>query len=410
MKILQLCNKLPFPEKDGGAIAISTLTQGLITSGCEVKMLAMNTKKHFTPISNVPVKFREETRLEAVPMDTRVKARKALLSLLAKKSYNVSRFYSHDFKNKIVSILKEETFDIILLEGLYLTPYIGYIRRFSKAPVVLRAHNVEWLIWHRLAKEERFRLKRTYLNKLAKQLKEYESQAVNLCDGIMVFTETDKMKLAEMGCKTPVEVFPFGINLNNYLPAPAPETPSLFFIGALDWMPNVQGLEWFLKHAWNQIHTAFPGVTFHIAGRNMPGKWKNASIPGVVFHGQVEDAMEFMKKHSLMIVPLFAGSGIRIKIIEGMALQKPVISTGIGLEGIICVNGNDVMRADTYHEFFDAVKKCFDEEEYMNRIGHNARKTVEEHYNIGSISGGMIRFFSAMIESKQTQAKAAAAE
>ncbi len=120
--------------------------------------------------------------------------------------------------------------------------------------------------------------------------------------------------------------------------------------------------------------------------------------------------MEFMKTHSLMILPLFAGSGIRIKIIEGMALQKPVISTGIGLEGIICVNGNDVMRADTYHEFFDAVKKCFDEEEYMNRIGHNARKTVEEHYNIGSISGGMIRFFSAMIDSKQTLTKAAAAE
>lgn len=404
MKILQLCNKLPYPEKDGGSIAVSTLTRGLIKAGCEVKMLSMNTKKHFTDINAVPAEFRTQTALEAVTIDTRVKAPKALLNLIAGKSYNVSRFYSHDFEKRLAAILMNGTFDLILLEGLYLTPYLPCIRKHSAAPVILRAHNVEWLIWHRLANEERFKLKKTYLNRLAKQLREYESGALNMCDGITVFSKTDKERFEEMGCKTGIEIFPIGLEHSNYTATAEPEPHSLFFIGALDWLPNLQGLEWLLNHAWNKIYAAYPHARFHIAGRNMPASLKDKASPGVVLHGQVDSAVNFMKNYSLMVVPLFAGSGIRVKIIEGMALRKTMITTSIGIEGIDCENGKEVIIANTNQEFFDAVKRCFDDNEYLRQIGINAGIMVKKNYNIDTICAGMLHFFKEMIIKKKATA------
>ncbi len=401
MRILQLCNKLPFPQTDGGAIAIGTLTEGLLMAGCEVKVLAMNTKKHFTDLNTIPDEFRSRTGLETVELDTDVKAPKALMHLLMGKSYNVSRFYSNKFKDKLVSILKKDVFDLILLEGLYLTPYLPYIRRYSSAPAVLRAHNVEWMIWQRLMKEERFRLKRSYLAKLAAQLREYESKAVNLCDGIMVFTEPDRRSFEEMGCKTPITVIPFGVMLSKYIPEPARAPTSLFFIGALDWRPNLQGLEWFLEHVWKRIYSSYPTAQFHIAGRNMPTNLRNYQGSGVILHERVENAITYMKNYGIMLVPLFAGSGVRVKIIEGMALQKTIIATTIGAEGIDYKAGIDIIIANTYQEFFDEVKRCMDDKEYVRKIGMNARNIVEEKYNIEKLTATVIEFFKKMITNEK---------
>ncbi|HXB13637.1 MAG TPA: glycosyltransferase family 4 protein [Bacteroidia bacterium] len=400
MKILQLCNKLPYPEKDGGAIAINTLTHSLLDAGCQVKMLAMNTKKHFTDIDSIPEKFRKDTGLETVLMDTTVKARKALLALLRGKSYNISRFYSADFRHKLESILKAEQYDVIQLEGLYLTPYIRSIRKITKAPIILRAHNVEWKIWQMLSQEEKKPLKKTYLLSLSKMLKAYETKAINKCDGLTVFTQTDKKQFIEMGCTVPIEVFPFGIALTNYIPALAAKTPTLFYIGSLDWMPNLHGLEWFLKHVWNKVHLAYPNAEFHVAGRSMPKTLKKEDYPGVLFHGEIEDAYAFMKEHGVQLVPLFAGSGIRIKIIEGMALQKAIITTSVGIEGIDCVHGQDAIVANTSGEFFEAIKSFLDDANYSQQIASNARKYIETAHNISNITSNLLVFYKQLIPEK----------
>jgi len=93
---------------------------------------------------NIPQKFRKERRLETIEMDTSVKPLSALFALLSGKSYNVSRFESEEFGLKLAEIVQHERFDVIHLEGLYLTPYIEIIRLNSNAPIILRAHNIEW--------------------------------------------------------------------------------------------------------------------------------------------------------------------------------------------------------------------------------------------------------------------------
>lgn len=400
MKILQLCNKVPYPEKDGGVIAINTLTRALIHSGCIVKMLAMNTPKHYVDIHSIPEVFLNETRLETVNVNTDVTAFKAFDALISGKSYNISRFYSDVYKTKLEGILRSEKFDIIQLEGLYLTPYVPYIKALTKAPVILRAHNTEWLIWQMLANKEKPGLKKWYLSHLTKKLKEYETKAINLCDGITVFTQTDKDNFIKMGCKAPIEIIPFGIDISTYQPLPRNNSNTLFFIGALDWLPNLQGLDWFLNNVWPKIHDSYPELKFHVGGRNMPDRYKDANYPGVVFHGEIESARDFMNNYGIMIVPLFAGSGIRVKIIEGMALQKPIITTSVGVEGIDCKNGQDILIANTPDEFYNAVKKLIDASNLVAQVALNGRKYVEIRHDISKITENLLLFYKSLNTNK----------
>ncbi len=396
MKVLQLSNKVPYPEKDGGVIAISALSRGLIEAGCQVKLLALNTKKHFVDINSIPKEFRESIQLETVEINTTINAFKALAALISNKSYNISRFESKEFDRKLTDILQKEKFDIIQLEGLYLGPYIPIIRKHSNAAIILREHNVEWKIWEWLAKEERNILKKWYLRKLTKQLKAYEEGTLNTCDGVATITKNDKALLIESGCKVPIAYIPFGIDISAYAPKEN-NSNRLFYIGALDWLPNLQGLDWFFKNVWNTIHTVFPAVEFHVAGRNMPESLRNSNYPGVVFHGEVESAKIFMDNYDIMLVPLFAGSGVRVKIIEGMAMGRPIVTTSVGIEGIECTYGQDALVADIPEKFGEAILACLKDENLKNKLGKNARKFAETNNDIKKITSDLIEFYKEVI-------------
>jgi polysaccharide biosynthesis protein PslH len=401
MKVLQISNKIPYPEKDGGAIAINAITEGLLKAGYEVKMLAMNTKKHFMDMTSIPEKFRKDRQLETVSIDTSIKPLSALIALLTGKSYNISRFQSEDFSKKLIEILRKEQFDIVHMEGLYLAPYLPVIRQHSKAPVIMRAHNIEWKIWHKLASEEKGVIKKWYLTKLSKQLRTYEERAINLFDGIATITNTDLEYWKKMGCKTPMAHIPFGVDVSRYIPGKSKYPNSLFYIGALDWLPNLQGIDWFLKNVWGKIITAFPTTQFHVAGRNMPDSLRTSNYPGVVLHGEIENAKAFMEEYDIMLVPLLAGSGVRIKIIEGMAMGKPIVTTSIGIEGIECALGEDVLVTDESAQFAEAVCRCLGDNTFKEDLGKNARMSIEQNGSMDEATAKLIGFYNERTLQKQ---------
>jgi len=400
MKVLQLCNKVPYPEKDGGAIGISVFSRELLRAGHTVKMLAMNTTKHFIDLQSIPAEFRNGIGLKAVEVDNEVKPLKALVALLKGESYNISRFHSKEYERKLEEILTKESYDAIQVEGLYVASYIPIIRKHSKAPIIMRAHNVEWQIWERLALEEKNPIKRFYLNILTRQLKKYEEHAVNLCDGITTTTINDMNQLKAMGCKTPIAHIPFGINVSRYTPVQSTEPDTLFYIGALDWLPNLQAVEWFLKEVWPKLQTELPNIKLHIAGRNMPYSLKNGGYTNVVFHGEVDNALTFMNTYNIMLSPLLAGSGVRVKIIEGMALGKVIISSSVGIEGIECSFGKDALVANTPEEFCGAVKQLIQNPEFTKELAHNARAFALANYDIQKIVEKLIGFYKERIKAK----------
>ncbi len=403
MKILQLCLKPPQPAKDGGCIAINNISRGLIDLGTELKILTLSTHKHPFKIDAFDEEFIQQSGVEGVFIDTKVNIVDAFSNLVTSDSYNVSRFFSTDFDILLRRALENDDYDIVHLESVFMTTYIHTIRRFSKAKIVLRSHNLEYMIWERLARQSSNPAKKVYLAHLAKQLKKYEVNVLSGVDGIAAITDEDQHKYEKLGCKKPMITIPFGINLSDYHLSGReyPKTGdnlSLFHLGAMDWKPNLEGVAWFLEEIWNKAHVKFPGMSFHMAGRNMPDWLLENNFDQVVNHGEVPSANQFMIDNDIMVVPLLSAGGMRVKIIEGMALGKVVISTRIGAEGINCTDRENILIADNLEDYIRQLDWIQEHPERLEMIGTNARRLVEGYYDNESIMKELYGFYVSLIQ------------
>ena len=383
MRILQLSKKFPFPLKDGETIAVHNLSKALTDLGAEVSLLAMNTSRHYSDTQAIPEEFNHYSAINTVNIDNRIKPVDAFLNLFSKESYHIARFISKAFEERLIQLLQNNHFDIVQLETLYLVPYIDVIRRHSKAQIALRSHNVEYEIWERITRNTGLLPKKWYLSHLTEKLKQYELDHLNNYELLVPITEKDQSTFHDLGFGGDSLVTPIGLEMQEYKPdySSYRHAPSLCFIGSLDWMPNLEGLSWFLDNAWERLKLAVPGIEFHIAGRNTPQWLKRKADAQLHVVGEVACAKQFINQHSLMVVPLFSGSGMRAKILEGMALGKVVISTSLGLEGINAVHKRQILVADTADEFIKSVAYCFQQNGQLKKMGEQARFFVENGFD-----------------------------
>ncbi len=393
MKVLFLCNKSPFPAREGGPIAMNSLIEGMIKAGHQVKVLAVNSYKYNVSLDEIPEEYKAKTGLELVFLDLKIKPFDAFLNLFSGSSYHVERFISPVFRKKLVEILQHYQFDVVQLETLFMVPYVVEIRKYSKAKIVLRAHNIEHLIWKRLSQQTGFFIKRWYLEHLAKTLKRFELKALGKVDGIAAITRKDAAFFRGLTSTHVIDV-PFGLTLSHHLVQERPKTlPDFFHIGAMNWIPNEEGIRWFLDEVWPEVHKKYPEIQFHLAGRYMPAWLVDGYQPTIKVWGEVENANDFVQKHDIAIVPLLSGSGIRIKIIEAMALGKAVITTEVGAEGILYQNDVNIIIANNKSEFVNAIEKCLSKPGFSNEIGKNARALIETVYDNQQIVSRLLLFY-----------------
>uniref|UniRef100_UPI003218041C glycosyltransferase family 4 protein n=1 Tax=uncultured Draconibacterium sp. TaxID=1573823 RepID=UPI003218041C len=395
MKILQVTNKVPYPTKDGGAIACMNLTKGFACLGHDVTVLSMNTFKHRVSLDEIPDSVKDIAKFRLVDVPARIKIFSGLINFLfSRKPYNAVRFISNGFARALEQLLSENTFDIIQLEGLYVCPYIPLIRKKSDATVVYRSHNIEHEIWERTAKMSNG-LKKFYLNNLSKRIKRFETALLNSYDLLVPITERDGVILDELGNQKKKHISQTGIDASVLVPnSKNLEHPALFHIGSLEWAPNQEGLVWFVENCWPEIHEKYPALKFYIAGRNCPA-WLQSkfNVPNVVFEGEVPDAYRFMNSKSIMVVPLFSGSGMRIKIIEGMALGKSIVTTEIGAEGIGVNPNENILIAADKEDFIKKVSQLVEDEEFYSKIGRNAIEFIHEKFDNLAAAGKLVEFY-----------------
>lgn len=400
MEVLQLCHKPPYPPTDGGTIAMNNITQGLLDLGHTVKVMAIETPKHPLKKDLVPDSYAKSTCLETAFIDTSVRIPAALKSFLTHQSYQVNRFYSKAFAVKLAEVLKKNHYDIVHLESVFTTPYIPVIRQYSQAKIVLRTHNIEHLIWQRMARNEQNPAKRWAIRAFSNQMRRYECSLGNMIDAFAAISKPDYQFFKKAFGSVPGEVIPFGIHVEDYEPEEdymASDKPELFHIGSMDWMPNVEGVEWFLDEVWPSVLSEFPEVTFTIAGRKIPESILTRADRNVTVAGEVPSANEFMLSKDIMVVPILAGSGIRVKIIEGMALGKVVITTSIGAEGLDVENGKNILIANSPEEFVSAIEKCVKTPDVCAIIGENARNFVSLYHNNELITNKLVDFYRSLL-------------
>jgi glycosyltransferase involved in cell wall biosynthesis len=381
MRILQICNKAPYPANDGSSIAIYNMAKGLYENNAELHLLTINTKKHFKNDAGVPDDFKSKTHYRSVYKDTSPTALGALLNLLfSSDSYFICRFYFKEFEDVLIQTLQKNSFDLVQLEGLFMAPYIESIRKHSTAKIALRAHNIEHLIWKRHVVNEKNGLKKWYLSKQNTRLKKFEEDTFKKVDTIITITDADKAYIADRLTLKNVNTCITGVEMSAYEQLPGKtQEHTLFSFGSMDWMPNQEAVDWFLTHCWNRIREKHPTCKFVIAGRHMPARFKTFASANVETQENVSNNREFYSSYDIMLVPLLSGSGLRIKIIEGLAYGKAIVSTRIGAEGINLINNEHILLADSPEEFINAIDKLLSSGSEKKKLEHNAKQFAKEH-------------------------------
>ena len=380
--MLQLCLKVPYPPNDGGRIAMYNMQKSWWSNEIQVKVLTFNTIKHPVQLDQLPTDYLQKTNIEGVFLDNHVKIFDAIKSLLKGESYNVKRFISSEFTDKLQSVLEHNTFDVVQLESLYMAPYIETIRQFSKAKIVFRPHNIEYKIWERLFKNQNNPFKNGYLHILTKQLKKYEQSVLNKVDLLLPLTGEDAELLTKMGCLKPIMVLPIGVETSKYPLLIPPNKHVVFHLGAMDWMPNYEGIKWFLKRVWPLVEQKNNKAELRLAGKGMPDEILKLKRNNVKVEEWIDDVSGYFEAGQIMIVPLLSGSGMRVKIIEGMAMGKAIVTTSIGLEGILAADRREVLIANEPAEFADRILELLDQPELVKSLGTAARRLVEERYEL----------------------------
>lgn len=398
MKTLFITNRVPFPPKSGYPIVVYNTIKGLLSAGVEITLFSINPNEHDVDVDDIYDPVFDAIKFHSYNLNTEANLLGAIFNIFSNESYNVSRYYEEGAAKQLEDILREDEFDIIQFESLFVVPYLEVVKANSKAKLIYRAHNMLFDVWERLSQTEKFTPKRQYLQFLARRLKAYESEQINRFHRIFAISEQDRHHIIKLGCEAGVDVFPVSLDFEQYQgDASRLSYPTLFHLGSMDWIPNKEGIEWFLDEVWPDIEELNSELRFYIAGRNMPKKFFEYDSDNVVVEGEIFDAVEFMNSKAIMIVPLLSGSGMRVKILEGMAMSKCIIATTIAAEGIACEHGKDILLADTPDEFYRYILQCLTQPRMWKEVGRQARKTVEREYHISTVSQRMFQVYLQLL-------------
>jgi glycosyltransferase involved in cell wall biosynthesis len=316
-------------------------------------------------------------------------------------SYWVDRFASVDALRALSAFVQQhDRFDCVICETLFTACYGIALREHgligTSQPILLRAHNIEHRIQHHLAHEyNRSWFERRYRLHLAEGTKSYETWIFEHVDGVMTLSETDAEAVRVFAPHTAVRSIPPGVTLPDVREPSAP-SHELCFLGSLDWLPNIDGLRWFVERVMPLIRAEVPDAVLHIGGR-APSYDVNALHDGssVIVHGPVENATEFRRAHGINIVPLFSGSGVRIKILEAFAAQCPVVSTTLGAEGLPVTHNHHLLIADDVQPFARACIDVMYDGALAMRLGRAGRELVAASFSWQTAVASMVDFVGA---------------
>ncbi|HHZ94308.1 MAG TPA: glycosyltransferase [Flavobacteriales bacterium] len=397
MRILQLCPKPPRPARDGGCLAMDALTRGLLADGHSVRLLVASTEKHPNEQESLDPLYVASTNYQAVEIDTALNIVDALSHLITGESYHIGRFHVPDFERELEVILRNEVFDVVLLESLFMTSYEPAIRRLSDARVILRAHNVEHRIWQGLVDESKMGLRKLYISTLTKQLAEYESIRINDFDALIPITDEDAEIFREIGATIPIHVTPFGMDYEDSNDTVNSETVDhVFHFGSMDWQPNIQGVKWLLEEVWPKVRNVNSEAKLILAGRKMPASFVTNAELGIEVIGEVESAQEFLDRRGIMTIPIHSGSGMRVKAVEGMSAGRPAVSTEIGVSGLDLENGEHALIANSPTEFASHIIELLNNPELSNSIAQKGKAHIRNKFSNKNIVSKLVKFIHTL--------------
>jgi polysaccharide biosynthesis protein PslH len=318
-------------------------------------------------------------------------------NLFSPLPYIVTSHYSKIYASITRSQLAEFQPDLLLCEW---TPYAVYAKGITGVIKAVSAHNVEADIWRRYYQTEKNRARRWYIGEQWRKVQRFERTALSWVDGAISVSAADRTQLQQSRPELPIGVIPNGVDLDYFSPTEQPSSRQhLVFTGSMDWRPNQEAARYFVSRIFPLLRQELPQVECTFAGRDPPPHIRAlAQVPGIRITGTVDDVRPYIERAAVYVVPLQIGGGSRLKILEALAMGRPVVSTSVGAEGLELANQRHLVLADDPVAFANAVLRLLQDPARCLDLSSAGRRLVEQKYGWDSIAEkleGFIRELSS---------------
>jgi len=402
VNVLWLNSRIMFPLDQGGRIRTYHTLKHL-------------SRRHHIAVVTLAVLPGEATSIPAMSrvcrelhvVSTRAPAKRGSLrfglelggNLLSRRPYSVTRYRSRVMRRKVKELLRRglSTGPVDLVVCDFLPPAVN-LPALGGVPLVLFAHNVEAVIWDRLAERQTGRVRRAYFRLQAARVRRFEDELVRRCALVIAVSDTDRDTFHRDYGIDHVAAVPTGVDTAYFgqvasaLPpgkpqpgtaAPRRSGPELVFVGSMDWMPNEDAAVFLIEEVLPRVRRSVPGSRLTIVGKSPSARLRRlgAEAGGVAVTGRVDDVRPYLERARVVVVPLRVGGGTRIKIFEAMAARRPVVATTIGAEGLPVAHGREVLIADGADDFAEAAVQVLTDDRLADRLAEAGRQLVEERFD-----------------------------
>jgi polysaccharide biosynthesis protein PslH len=384
MRILFLTPQLPYPPRQGTQIRNYHLLRAAASTH-QVDLLSFVRPGEAQEGAAALRKLCGEVQMVPAPLRS---SRDRLRTLLLSPAPDMAlRLRSAGFEASLRAMLTRGRYDAVQVAGIEMARYIQAVRDVSpQASIVFDDHNAEYVLQGRAAAVDAHRIpswpKALYSLAQWRKLRAYEARACRMASAVLAVSEADAAALRSLGATAPVSVVPNGVDLEYYCPdrSRVAETANLLFTGTMDYRPNVDAVRWFVSRVLPPILAHRTDVRIDIVGRAPAPAVQQLASQAVNVTGPVEDVRPFFARSSIFVVPMRMGGGVRLKILEALAMAVPVVSTSMGAEGAGLTHGKEILVADTAEQFAAAILRLLDDHALRGRLVQAGREAVEERF------------------------------
>ena len=399
MKILHIFPYSPVPPIFGGALRV-------------YHMLRMMARDHDVTVAvfawdKALPEFRREfdgrvRGIHTAPYNWSRRNKRAaqFISFWAKHSFFYTISQSREMQRTLDGIVAKNDFDIIQSEF----PTMGDYNFQSDAVRILDSHNVEYDVFRRMWQKARSPLRKLHYYDEFKKFYHEELAVYKKQDALFVTSERDKMILDADIPGVPKYVVPNGVDSAYFAPKEQTTEPhSLVFTGALSYIPNSDGVLYFLDSVFPLIQRKIPDAKIYVVGMGPPRELRRRASESVIVTDYVDDVRPYVHRSSVYVVPLRMGGGTRLKVLEAMAMKKPIVSTSIGCEGIQVKDGESIRIADTPEAFADSTVELLRNSALRSRLSENGFEIMKAQYEWNVIGADVNKLYEKICSGKRNE-------
>jgi glycosyltransferase involved in cell wall biosynthesis len=400
LRVLFVTHLFPYPPTDGGRIGFFNPIKYL-SRRMEVVLVSFCGSEADESIDEMR-RYCLDVKVQKVPRSPYVGL---LRGMFADPPGSYAKYLDSKFAKLIKGAAQQWNVDLVEFQCLHTAEYRRWV---AGVPAILREHNVDYKLWERQAEYANSVWERIYVSRVAPRVKAYEARVAPQFQRCIMVSEADANHLRAIAPTARVEAIPSGVDTEYFVPDPSIEQEPLSIVmtGGLAWQPKQHNLRVLLAEVFPRIKACLPNTTLTVVGKGAPHQLRKLadSIPGVTMTGEVPDVRPYVHRAALAINYVESGGGIALKVLEAMAMRKPVLSTSLGCEGIKVRHGEDVFLADGAESFAEAAVLLLQSNGIRQRIAEGGHRLVKQTYAWDRLAGQFADCYAAVLSERQATA------